>query len=322
MPVANDERSTWNLHAHFGKTTLLQIAPTVPLMHLLLTTSHSFLLIDTDSGLVHPLDRGHGLYYGIARRADRIYVAARNRMVSSSVAQADERGEILIFDRGLQPCGALQAPFPLRDMHEIAWHDGKLWVTTSFDNAVAIYDGARWEQWYPLGPGEDGPKDVNHFNSFMFDEDTVWVMAHNHGASELLGFALTTRELVQRIALGQCAHNIWRENGGMLICSSLEGKLVGTNGFALETGGFPRGVAFDGTTRCVGISERAERSARDLTTGTLMVYNHDWTLQKEISLPGEGLILDMLPLPQGFSHEALASARRESTWSKLVRFFR
>jgi|SRR3990167_5553446 len=59
-------------------------------MRLLLTTSQSFLLLDTDNGESYPLDRGHGLYYGIARNNDRIYVAARNRLVSSDVPQQDE----------------------------------------------------------------------------------------------------------------------------------------------------------------------------------------------------------------------------------------
>jgi hypothetical protein len=126
-----------------------------PLSHtyglLLLTTSQSLLLLDTDSGLATRLDSGRGLYYGLARDGDHLYVAARNRLVSSDVPAADERGEILIFDRRLQPCGSLRAPFPLRDLHEIAWHGGKLWATASHDNLVAVYDGSGWQQWYPLG---------------------------------------------------------------------------------------------------------------------------------------------------------------------------
>ncbi|HYD81574.1 MAG TPA: hypothetical protein VEC06_17350 [Paucimonas sp.] len=290
-------------------------------MRLLLTTSHSLLLLDTDSGKIETLDRGRGLYYGLAQHGDRLYVAARNRLVSSDIAQADERGEILIFDTALRPCGSLRAPFPLRDLHEIAWYDRKLWATASFDNMIAIFDGERWERWYPLGAGTEEPTDVNHFNSFMFDDDKVWIMAHNHGDSELLAFALKTRELVQRVGLGKCAHNIWRENGEIRICSSLEGKLLGLDGFALETGGFPRGVAFDGNTRCVGISEYAERAARDLTTGKVMVYDRAWTLQKEIPLPGEGLILDLRPLPEGFGQGAQSKDRPETVWSKLARIF-
>jgi len=287
-------------------------------MQLLLTTSHSFLLLNTINGELHLLHRGRGLYYGIARHGDKLYVAARNRLVSSNVAQKDEHGEILIFDRALQPCGTLDAPFPLRDLHEIAWHDGKLWVTCSFDNMIAIFDGEHWERWYPLGVSEGEPSDVNHFNSFMFDPDRIWILAHNHGDSELLAYTLATRELAQRMAMGRCGHNIWRENGQILSCSSLEGKLLGEHGLSIETGGFPRGVAFDSDTRCVGISELAERDIRDLTTGKVMVFDKNWKLRNEISLPGEGLILDLMPLPQGFG----VSGEKKSAWSKLAGFFR
>jgi len=286
-------------------------------MQLLLTTSHSFLLLDTDSGVSYPLDRGHGLYYGIARHKDKIYVAARQRLVSSEIDQANERGEILIFDQSLQTCGKLCAPFPLRDMHEIAWHDGKLWVASSFDDMVAIYDGADWEQWFPLGVDADGPRDVHHFNSFMFDTERIWILAHNRGSSELLAFSINTRAPVERIALGNCGHNIWLENQQLLTCSSMEGKLLGNTGFVLETGGFPRGVAFDRKCRCVGISAMAERKERDLTTGKLMIFDRDWKLQKEIELPEEGLILDMLPLPAGFGHRCM----KTSFWARVGRYF-
>ncbi|MDP4028807.1 MAG: hypothetical protein Q8P42_07555 [Gallionella sp.] len=269
-------------------------------MYLLLTTSQSILALDTDSGELCTIDRGRGLYYGIARNGDKIYVAARNRLVSSPISQHDERGEILIFDNNLKSCGSLCAPFSLRDMHEIAWHGGKLWATCSFDNMIALFDGERWEQWYPLGAGTDGPCDANHFNSLMFDRDRVWILAHNRGASELLAFSLHTRELVERIEIGNCGHNIWRENGQLFTCSSGEGKLLGDHGFMLQTGGFPRGIAFDGDIRCVGISELAERGERDFTSGKLMIFGLDWKLQKEIELPGEGLVLDMLPLPVEF----------------------
>jgi hypothetical protein len=289
-------------------------------MHLLLTTSQSFLLLDTDSGEYHPLDRGRGLYYGMARNGDKIYIAARKRLVSSEIPQLDERGEILIFDDRLKPCGRLCAPFPLRDMHEIAWHGGKLWATCSFDNMVALFDGERWEQWYPLGTEPDGPRDANHFNSFMFDLDQVWILAHNRGASELLAFSLRTRALVERVELGNCGHNIWREDGQIFTCSSGSGKLLGDRGFMLETGGFPRGVAFNGGVRCVGISALAERKARDFTSGKLMLFDRDWKLRNEIQLPGEGLVLDMLPLPDGFGDEI--GRGRRLTPSMLERVIR
>ena len=266
-------------------------------MRLLLTTSHSLLLLDTESGVPTPVDRGRGLYYGIARHQDKFYVAARQRLVSSSVEQEQERGEILIFDQALQPCGALRAPFPLRDMHEIAWHEGTLWVSNSYDDMIALFDGSHWSQWFPLGSNSNEPRDIHHFNSFLFEGDRLWLLAHNRGASELLAFSTQTRQLQERIALGNCAHNIWRESGQLHTCSSAEGRILGEHGFLLETGGFPRGVACDETTRCVGISELAERQERDMSNGKLLVYDRQWGLQKTIELAGEGLILDMHPLP-------------------------
>ncbi len=271
-------------------------------MELLLTTSQSFLLLDTESGRATRLDGGNGLYYGIARHGDHLYVAARKRLVSSEVPSADERGEILIFNRQLRRCGALRAPFPLRDLHEIAWHDGKLWATASHDNLIAVYDGARWEQWYPLGG--PGVGDQNHFNSFMFEDGLVWILAHNRGPSELLAFSLADRALVQRIMLGNCGHNMWREHGQLFTCSSAESRLLGDQGFLLDTGGFPRGVAFDAHNRCVGVSALVERKARDFTNGKVLVTDRAWRPRHEIALADEGLVLDLMPLPAGFAAPA------------------
>jgi len=278
-------------------------------MQLLLTTSQSLLLLDSDSGHALRLHSGSGLYYGMAHHGDHLYVAARGRLVSSEVPPAEESGAILVFDRRLRPCGELRAPFALRDLHEIAWHDGCLWATVSHDNMVAIrHPDGRWEQWYPLGQAGQG--DVNHFNSLRFEDDRVWVLAHNRGPSELLAFSLKTRALLQRQMLGNCGHNIWREHGLLHICSSAESRLLSEGGFELATGGFPRGIAFDGRQRCIGISALVERKARDFTSGQLLVLGRDWQPGHSLALDGEGLILDLLPLPDGFAPAAPGPLQR------------
>lgn len=281
-------------------------------MNLLITTSFSLLELNTRNGYVRHIHQGDGLYYGIALAEKNIYVAARKRMVSSNVPTEDERGEILIFDLNLNLKGRLQAPFPLRDLHQIAWHDGKLWMACSYDNMVAIWDGKDWQQWSPLGETPDSPRDVHHYNSFFFERDLVWVLAHNRGPSELLAFSLQSRNLVERIELANQAHNIWREDGQLFACSSGNGMILGETGFALKTGGFPRGHAFDGIEHCVGISELAERKDRDLTTGKVLVFDIAWQLLKEINLSGEGLVLDLLPLPDNMlpGHSGLLSKLR------------
>jgi hypothetical protein len=278
-------------------------------MHVLLTTSQSFLLLDSESGRATRLDGGNGLYYGIARNGDHLYVAARKRLVSSTVPSSEERGEILIFDRQLRQCGSLSAPFPMRDLHEIAWHDGKLYATCSHDNMIAVYDGQQWEAWYPLGGPDVG--DQNHLNSFMFENGLIWILAHNRGPSELYAFSLADRRQVQCLQLGNCGHNLWREQGQLFTCSSAESRLMGDQGFILDTGGFPRGVAFDAERRCLGISALIERKARDFSIGKVRVYDRQWQARHDIDMHDEGLVLDLMALPDGFSLPA------DSLWHRL-----
>jgi hypothetical protein len=266
---------------------------------LLVTTSHSILEVDTATGAATPVHRGLGLYYGIASDGESTFVAARGRMVSSSVPHEEERGRVLVFDRDLRLAGELQAPFPMRDMHEAIWHDGSLWVTCSFDNMVAIADLATgsWEAWYPLGRSALPPYDVNHINSLRVEEGALLAIAHNFGQSELLSFDLATRGLRSRVPLGLQSHNIRRRGEAIMTCSSANGLLVDDSGWSVEVGGFPRGLVIGQGGTFVGISEIAERDARDLTTGRIAVLDQGFRVVRTIPLAGEGLVLDLHELP-------------------------
>lgn len=266
---------------------------------LLVTTSHSLLRVDPRTADVQPIHRGLGLYFGVATDGERHFVAARGRMVSSDVPHEVERGRILVFDRDMRLTGELQAPFPMRDLHEILWHEGRLWATCSFDNLVAMWDAASgtWEAWYPLGQTPAPPYDVNHFNSLAVVDGQLCIIAHNFGASELLRFDPETRALLSREPFGVQSHNIRELPGvGLVTCSSAEGALAGTDGWRVETGGFPRGLLLEGDANYVGISEIAERKDRDLSTGRILVFDPGWQLAGEIALAGEGLVLDLQPL--------------------------
>lgn len=264
----------------------------------LVTTSHSLLWLDENTGYTLPLHRGAGLYYGIATDAQHIYVGARQRLVSSSTPASEERGCILVFNHQLQLQDTWNAPFALRDIHEIAMHEGTLWVTCSHDDMVALrHPDGQWQAWYPLGEPKGQPRDVHHYNSFAFTPDTLHLLAHNRGASERLEFNLPERSLRARHSLGQQAHNLWQQGGHWHTCSSGEGRLLGGAGFVLATGGFPRGIARLGPHIAVGISHLAERHQRDLTDGRIHIYNDQWQLLHQWTLPGEGLVLDLRPCP-------------------------
>lgn len=266
---------------------------------LLVTTSHSLLQVDCESGAATPVHRGFGLYYGIATDGKRYFVAARGRMVSSGTPADEERGRILVFDRALSLIDEVQPDFALRDMHEILWHDGKLWITCSFENMVAVFTraGGQWERWHPLGPTAAPPYDANHLNTLSVIDGDLWMIAHNFGASELLRFDMQSRALLSRTPFGMQSHNIRPgRNGALVTCSSAEGALLGSDGWRLDVGGFPRGILLGERENYIGISELLERKERDLSTGRIMVFDAAWRPLRTICLPGEGLVLDIQEL--------------------------
>jgi len=274
-------------------------------MKVLATTSQSVLLVDCCTGEAHVLHRGAGLYYGIARIGASHAVAARRRLVSSAVPREAERGCILIFDEALRQRAVLEAPFALRDMHQIAWFDGCLWVTCSFDDMIAIHDGAAWQRWTPAIPSapatarprRDVENDRYHYNSFLVTGDEIALLAHNHGPSDVHFFDRRSRAFHRTVALGSQAHDLWVDGEALHTCSSIEGRLVGTSGWTLATGGFPRGVCFGETHRALGISALSERGQRDFASAAIALYDASWQVLHYVHLVHEGMVLDLAPVP-------------------------
>lgn len=260
---------------------------------LLVSTSHSLLLVDVKNQQYIKLHQGHGLYYGIALNDSGFYLAARRRLVSSEEPQDNERGEILIFDAMFQIKGVLNAPFALRDLHHIAWHNDRLWMTCSYDNMIATWDRSGWRKWFPFGESVEPPLDRNHFNTIGFFKNQVCLVAHNKGNSELCYFSEDDLSFQKKIPLGVQAHNVWEDGDEVFTCSSGEGRILGSNGFELEIGGFPRGIEFDNDHCYVGISTLAERDQRDFTTPMIQVYDTAWRLINALHFDREGLLLDI-----------------------------
>jgi len=265
-------------------------------MKLLVTTSQSVLLVDCLSGSATPLHRGSGLYYGIARMGGRFAVAARRRSVSSAVPRCREAGCILTFDSAFDLQTVLEAPFPLRDMHQVATVDGHLWITCSYDDMIAIFDGARWERWYPFPLSGDG-YDHYHFNTIFIGADEIALLAHNHGSSDVHCFDRRSRAMVRTVPLGVQAHDLWIEDGTLHTCSSIESRLIAANGWSHHTGGFPRGIAITPEARCVGLSALTDRGARDWTSGAIAVCDGAWQPRHYVHLVHEGMVLDMVAVP-------------------------
>lgn len=264
-------------------------------MSIIITTSRSVIELNADTLEHKKIHRNMGLYYGAFVNDGKLYVAARNRMVSSKVDRANERGSILVFSKNRKVVDNIIAPFPLRDLHQVKWYRNKIWATCSYDNMLAIYDGKDWQRWYPLGKPTVEPFDTNHFNSLYFEGALGYLLAHNMGKrkSEIFIFDIESLEILDKLELGMMSHNIWIENSDIYTCSSGEGKILSKNGQEINVGGFVRGYLEHKSKRYVGVSELATREKRDSTSGKIKVFDMNWRKINELTLAKEGLILDI-----------------------------
>ena len=274
---------------------------------LVITTSTAVLSIEVTEtaqcGDAHVLHTGSGLYYGLARDHNGdVWVAARGSRVSDERESKDETGQLINLSSDKRHL-AVDPPHPLRDLHGLAFAHNALWLACSFDDAVAIYSLAdqSWIWWRPLPTEPDQGQDQFHFNTVWMEDDKVWVLAHRRGPSWLLAFPAQaalegqTVKPLEKIVLGEQAHNLWRQPSGELCtCSSIEGVLMGERGWQLETGGFPRGIAQIGDGWVVGISELKERRERDFTDARLQFYNANWEKTGALCIPNVGMVLDLM----------------------------
>lgn len=272
-------------------------------MVLLVSTTQALFALDPDRRELFEIDRGRGVYYGIAYTADRLYVAARKSPYGVALPdRAAQRGVILEFDLHLRELRELEPPFPLRDLHQIHYGLGRLWVCSTHDDAVVTWDGRAWDRWFPAGvptPRDtpEGPSpDLHHFNSICSDGRTIEVLANQGGTGTIHRFRAHDRAPLETIDLGRGAHNVWREGDDLFTLSSRDGLLLSTAGLEVPFGGFVRAVVCPprdtGLDRFVGVSSRNTRAARGSGDSVLLRCDADWNVLDELPILGEGMIHD------------------------------
>lgn len=274
----------------------------------LVSTTQHLLAVDPESHQLWRIDSERGLYFGLADGPDGLlYTACRNNLCGPycNEERRGEKGSILVFDRSFRMVDELRPPFPLRDVHGIAVAHGRLWVTCSYDEMVAIFDLATraWDRWYPA-PGPPVPDtDVHHFNTIRFMNGKLYLVAHRFGPSLVLCYDFAALQLDSIVNLGCCAHDLFFLEDEMATCSSGEGWLVNRNGLRLRTGGFPRGLATTPDGNLLGLSMHAPREKRSTQDAVLRWYTADWRFKTDFLLPGVGMVLDILEMGEGFNYD-------------------
>ena len=264
-------------------------------MILLVTCTRAILAVEPASGRAWVIDDANGVYYGIALLGDRIYVGARRSPYGvDRDGRAAQRGVLLEFDARLRLLGPVEAPFPLRDIHQLHACDGRVLVACTHDDLVAEFDPVRrvWDRWFPLG-AHDEP-DRFHLNSLCHDGDELFIAGNKRGSGTLYRFGRGDRSLLGRVELGKGAHNVWREDGELFTCGSAEGMVRSTGGLAFEVSAYVRGAASLPDRRFLGLSSNLEdRHRRPHSYAEVMELGVDWSVTQRLLIPGLGMIHDL-----------------------------
>jgi len=108
-------------------------------------------------------------------------------------------------------------------------------------------------------------------------------------------FDQITRSPIETIPIGDCIHNVWKEEGKLIVCCSKEGKVInqlGETKYAVSDG-FIRGAAVTKEVRLFGISEKANRRNRTKTTGRMDELSYGWKLKRSWMFNKVGQVLEI-----------------------------
>jgi len=101
-------------------------------------------------------------------------------------------------------------------IHQILWHDDRLWLCSSSDDRVIICtdDGRVEREWCPT-PGSNGK---NHINSIWFKGESLYLVAHAFSKdAAIYHFHYPSLELVRKYPLrGRAPHNVYIHREGLL----------------------------------------------------------------------------------------------------------
>ncbi|PPR50145.1 MAG: hypothetical protein CFH15_00656 [Alphaproteobacteria bacterium MarineAlpha5_Bin5] len=278
-------------------------------MDLIISTLSYLIVYNLNNNKWYTVHKNDGPYYGIAQYKKNIIVGKRNgnNLINSYAT-------FLVYDYKFNLIEELNPTLPIRDLHGIMVLNDNLWVTSTFDNIIGIYNfiSKKWQCWKPSKKKND-IKEINaklisnilknktkgdkHYNTIGFNNGYLNLVAHNWGKSEIFFYKLNNLEFFKKIYLGQKSHNIWYNNNEIFTLSSDTGEIISSENFKLTITEYPRGFAKGNDRIYVGVSTKnslpGKKRDRYNSSFYVVSYNHDFKDQKNYFFKNLGDITDI-----------------------------
>lgn len=292
------------------------------------TTSNGVYLCDIAEGKVQRIlgnKQNFGLskagilgYFGITRHAPTgcILVASRER--NNPFKALSTYVKLYLIDPISLNATLLAVINDVHDVHQIAWHDDRVFLTDTGKNRLVIYNTSNGKR-VAANIG-DKRRDINHLNAVTIYEDHLYLGLNNRSIipSSILKLPLTALcgskddkqfdilKAGELIVLKDAmyTHDIEADKSGRLFaCKSREGIVfnIETQGLLLEIEGWVRGLAFSPTRLCVGVSIFGDRKERhsEKADGAILVYSlPDLKQLDSLLLSKAGQVNDLFYLEQ------------------------
>lgn len=269
-------------------------------MRLIVSSWDGVTIVDCKTGekttLVESTGSGH--YYGISWNEKYMFLARRN---TASHLHHGGDGGVDRYDMDLvRHDTILGGHVGICDVHQVAWNfsTARLYVTCSRLDGLTTCteDGEDLEFCIPFFALEPFRLwDDHHINSVWFDGESMYVLAHKKGPSDLLELSCTwpyeVRSWYQGVAF--TAHNVVRIEDCFLMLNSYNNNavLVPVDGseysvpFQMDSG-YPRGLAVSADRVFVGLSSQiASREERQQSKkGMVLMLDRTWRLLERIEI--------------------------------------
>jgi len=256
-------------------------------MSILIATSTKLHYLDNDRKL-HSLVP-YSFVYGITWDKNQLYLGLRRHPYISEQS-------IGVFDDQFEFVKRLPTK-DLDDIHQIIYHDEKIYITNTRHERVDIVD-KDYNQSQLIYTGK--PQKGLHLNSVWINDDKIYLVEHRRSAGSrvriLYGYdPATTIRTTRTIDIGKGVHGVYEEDNFLYVCSSERNKILRYDldtkkteivvNFAEFIKGHCRGICRTKDKWYIGMSMTGPKASRHQLKGSaVFVLDNNFEILEHIKL--------------------------------------